>query len=327
LIFAAGGLMPGAGPTLEIVRGRYEGATQPVRLLLTGEPEDFEVEPDLLLSADDSVTVMGRGDFQRTADVVFLKGRVRQPGAYPIVEADDGAFTVWDLLQRGGGLLENANRGGIVVYRPRGTTMGDAQEDDLSRVLQSVNREARQQQAVQQVDEAQQTQAMQRNVTAQLRQVMSTPSGVSIILPPHPVQKEDWVAAIPIDGQALTASNGREANLELEPGDTVVVPERTNTVMVLGAVPRSGAVPFVEGQAAQYYVNESGGLREDSAKARMIVVHANGAVEPIKPKTELHPGDVVVVPTRHIVRHVKTENDLQMWLRTIVPIATAALVF
>jgi gentisate 1,2-dioxygenase len=59
----------------------------------------------------------------------------------------------------------------------------------------------------------------------------------------------------------------------------------------------------------------------------MIVVHANGAVEPIKPKTELQPGDVVVVPTRHIVRHVRTENDLQTWLRTIVPIATAALVF
>ena len=97
--------------------------------------------------------------------------------------------------------------------------------------------------------------------------------------------------------------------------------------MVLGAVPRSGAVPFVEGGSAEYYINESGGLREDSARNRMIVVHANGAVEPIKPRTQLHPGDVVVVPTRHIVRHVKTESDLQMWLRTIVPLATAALLF
>ncbi len=97
--------------------------------------------------------------------------------------------------------------------------------------------------------------------------------------------------------------------------------------MVLGAVPRSGAVPFVQSQAAEYYINESGGMREDSAANRMIVVHANGAVEPIKPKDELRPGDVLVVPTRHIVRHVKTESDLQTWLRTIVPIATAALLF
>ncbi len=327
LIFAAGGLTPGAGPTLDLVRGRYEGATEPVRLILSGDEDDLRVEPDMLLGPDDSVTVMGRGEYKRTADVVFLKGRVPSPGAYPMVEgrASD-AFTVWDLISAGGGILDDANRGGIVVYRRRGAALGDAQQEDLSRVLQAVNREARQQQTVQ-VSEAEQTQAVQQSVSQQLRQVITTPSGVSIVLPPHPVQEEDWVAAIPIDGEQLLATAGREDNLELEPGDTVVVPKRTNTIMVLGAVPRSGAVPFVESQSAEYYINESGGMREDSAQNRMIVVHANGAVEPIKTKTELRPGDVVVVPTRHIVRHVKTENDLQTWLRTIVPIATAALVF
>ncbi|MFW5867915.1 MAG: SLBB domain-containing protein, partial [Armatimonadota bacterium] len=327
LIFAAGGLRPGAGPTLDIVRGHYEGAAEPIRLLLTGGPEDFEVEPNLLLSDEDSITVMGRGDYRQRADIVYLDGRVEQPGAYPIVDGiEDDSYTVWDLISDGGGLIDDANLRGIVVYRRRAAAMDDAQEEDLSRVLQSVNREARQQQAVQ-VSETDQAQAMQQNVTHQLRQVLTTPSGVSIVLPPHPVQEEDWVAAIPIDGQRLITSSGRDGNLELEPGDTVVVPKRTNTVMVLGAVPRSGAVPFADTQPAEYYINESGGFREDSAQNRMVVVHANGAVEPIKPKTQLHPGDVVVVPTRHIVRHVKTESDLQMWLRTIVPLATAALVF
>ncbi|MGI5818705.1 MAG: SLBB domain-containing protein [Armatimonadota bacterium] len=326
LIFAAGGLEPGAGPTLDLVRGHYEGATEPVRLLLTGEPGDYQVEPDLLLGEDDSIAVMGRGEYRRRADVVFLRGRVAQPGAYPIIGGSGDTYTVWDLLNDGGGLLDRANPGGIVVYRRRADTMGDAQQEDLSRVLQSVNREARQQQAVQ-VSETEQAEAIQQSVTNQLRQVLTTPSGVSIVLPPHPVQQEDWVAAIPIDGRQLIATEGREGNLEVEAGDTIVVPERTNTVMVLGAVPRSGAVPYVSDRPAEYYINESGGLREDSAQNRMIVVHANGAVEPIKPKTELQPGDVVVVPTRHIVRHVKTESDLQMWLRTIVPIATAALVF
>ncbi|MFP4248862.1 MAG: SLBB domain-containing protein [Armatimonadota bacterium] len=327
LIFAAGGLAPGAGPTLDVVRGHYEGEAEPVRLLLTGGPDDFAIEPDLLLTADDSVTVMGRGNYRRQADVVHLDGRVQQPGAYPIVAGSDGdTYTVWDLIKDGGGLLDDANRRGLVVYRRRGAQMGDAQEEDLSRVLQSVNREAREQEAVQ-VSETAQAQAMQQNVSNQLRQVLTTPSGVSIVLPPHPVKEEDWVAAIPIDGERLIASRGEDGNLEIEPGDTVVVPRRTNTVMVLGAVPRSGAVPFAGDQPAEYYINESGGFREDSAKNRMIVVHANGAVEPIKPQTELNPGDVVVVPTRHIVRHVNTESDLQTWLRTIVPLATAALVF
>ncbi len=327
LIFAAGGLLPGAGPTLDIVRGRYEGATEPIRLLMTTDAGELRVEPDMLLGEDDSVTVMGRGDYRRTASVVFLDGRVPRPGAYPMIEGPgQEPYTVWDLISAGGGILDDANNGGIVVYRRRGDTMENAQQADLARVLQSVNREARQQQAVQ-VSEGEQAQATEQSVQQQLRQVITSASGVSIVLPPRPVQEEDWVSAIPIDGERLIASAGAESNLELEPGDTVVVPKLTNTVMVLGAVPRSGAVPFVESEAAGYYINESGGMREDSATNRMIVVHANGAVEPIKPNDQLRPGDVVVVPTRHIVRHVKTESDLQTWLRTIVPIATAALLF
>ncbi len=327
LIFAAGGLLPGAGPVIKLSRGRFEGAPEPVRLVLNGELDDCEVTPDLLLADDDSVTVTGRGEFKRTADVVFLEGRVERPGAYPITSGpEDEPYTVWDLLSDGGGILDDANRGGIVVYR-RGTfAMGDAQEEDLRRVLQSVNREAREQRAVQ-VQAAQQAQAMQQAVSQQLRQVLTTPSGVSIVLPPHPVQEEDWVAAIPVDGRALIATRGREEDIALEPGDTVVVPRQVNTIMVLGAVPRSGAVPWVEGSATEYYLNESGGLREDAASNRMVVVHANGAVEPIDSQAVLDPGDVVVVPTRHIVRTVRTESELQMWLRTIVPLATAALIF
>lgn len=327
LIFAAGGIAPGAGPQLQLTRGHYEGRPQPVSLVLTGEPRNFIVEPDMLLSDDDSVTVTGRGDFRQQAEVVFLRGRVEQPGAYPVVEGPGGEpYTVWDLVTEGGGLLDDASLGGMVVYRRRAAAMGDAQEDDLTRVLQSVNREAREQRTVQ-VSQEEQQEALQTSVNQQMRQVLATPSGVSIILPPHPVQEDDWVSAIPIDGHALIASAGQEENLTLEAGDTVMVPRRANTLMVLGAVPRSGAVPYVEGETTAYYVHRSGGYREDAAEDRMIVVHANGAVEPIKESTVLGPGDVVVVPTRHIVRTVRTESDLQTWLRAIVPIITAALIF
>ncbi len=328
LIVAAGGLRPGAGPTIELTRGRFEGRPEPVSLILSGEPGNFAVEPDLIISDDDSVTVTGRGDFRRRADVVFLRGHVERPGAYPITSGpDDDDYTVWDLLQEGGGLLGNANRSGIVVYRRRGATMQETQEEDLSRVLQSVNREAQDQQEALHVPQEQQAAAMQHAVGRQLQQVLTTPSGVSIVLPPHPVREEDWVSAIPIEGETLLATRGAEKNLTLEPGDTVVVPKRPTTVMVLGAVPRSGAVPFVDGETTDYYVNESGGFREDGAQDRMVVVHANGSVEPIDAETELQPGDIVVVPTRHIVRSVRTESELQLWLRTIVPLATAALIF
>jgi len=327
LLFAAGGPTAGAGPDIELTRGRFEGTPEPVRLALLGGAGAYEVEPDLVLQDDDSVTVTGRGEFQATADVVFLKGRVASPGAYPIRSGpDDRPYTVWDLLQHGGGLMSDGNPGGIVVYRRRASALEDVQQEDLQRVLQSVNAEASQQSAMSvQSDEA--AQAISSQVSYRLQQVMSTPGGISIVLPPRSVRENDWVSAIPVDGRNLVATQGAEDNLALEPGDTVMVPRRVNTVMVLGAVPRSGAVPFVEGQTADYYLNESGGLREDSAATRMVVVHANGAVEPIRRNQTLEPGDVVVVPTRHIVRTVRTESEFQTWLRTIVPLATAFLLF
>jgi len=160
-----------------------------------------------------------------------------------------------------------------------------------------------------------------------LSSVLSSPGAVSIVLPPRAVNPQDWVAAIPVEGTQLLATRGEAGNLELEPGDTVVVPRRINTVTVLGAVPRSGAVPYVKGQSCAGYINTSGGFREDAAAERMVVVHANGSAAPINLGTGIQPGDVIVVPTKHIVRTVRTESKWQQWFKSIVTLATAALVF
>ncbi|MCD6361022.1 MAG: SLBB domain-containing protein [Armatimonadetes bacterium] len=323
LIFAAGGLQPGAGPTIELVRGHFAGAPETITLQLTGTTEDYQVQPDLVLTDDDSVAVAGRGDFRVHADLVHLQGQVNNPGSYTIKSGPgERDYTVWDLIQDGGGLLDDANAAGIVVYRTRDKDVGDAQSEDLQRVLAAVNREASQ--PTMQVNPNQQ-QAMNQTVTRGLQQVITNPGSVSIVLPPRPVKQSDWVAAIPVDGEALIASRGREGNLALTPGDTVVVPRRVHTVMVLGAVPRSGAVPFVADLRCRDYINESGGLREDAASDRLVVVHANGSVEPIRMRSEVAAGDIIVVPTRHIVRTVRTESELKLWLRNLVPLVTTAL--
>ncbi len=325
-IFAAGGLKPGAGPAVELTRGRFEGKPNTVTLRLIGGPEQYTVEPDTVLSDDDTVSVTGRGDFKAHADLIYLQGRVAKPGSY-VIKGRPGRepYTVFDLLEDGDGLLEDANPNGIVVYRRHGAAMGKAQAEDLERLLKSVNQETRQ--PTMQVDTAQQASAMNATVAQSLGSVFSSPSGVSIVLPPRAVNPEDWVAAIPVDGAELFATRGKSGNMELEPGDTVVVPRRINTVTVLGAVPRSGAVPYVKGRNCAGYINASGGFREDAAGERMVVVHANGSAAPINLNTSIQPGDVIVVPTKHIVRTVRTESKWQQWFKSIVTLATAALVF
>ena len=326
LIFAAGGLQPGAGPAIELTHGHFEGRPETVHLQLVGDPNGYHVVPDLLLADNDSVCVTGRGEFNVQADLVHLQGQVQRPGSYAIkAQARGRGYTIWDLLQEGGGLLEDANPDGIVVYRRRDIAIGEAQADDLSRVLQLLNQETKQ--PALQIDASEQAQARAAAVGQGLQSVFSSRGSVSIVLPPRPVSPGDRVAAIPVDGRKLIASQGGKEDLELQAGDTVVVARRVNTVTVLGAVPRPGTVPYATGHTCGAYLKDSGGLCEDAAAERMVVVHANSRVRRIRRGDVPQPGDVIVVPAKHIVRTVHTENTFQQWLRSMVTLVTGALVF
>lgn len=324
LIFAAGGLKPGAGPGIEYTRGHIEDRPQTMSLQLFGDPGEYTIEPDVLLEDDDTLSVQGRGEFRQRAELVSLRGRVPRPGSYAVKAAPgDQPYTVWDLIREGGGLLEDANPEGIVIYRRHNAALGQAQAEDLDRVLQSVNQGA----GEQPLQLSEQSDAMNAQISQSLGSVLSNAGGVSIVMPPRPVTLRDWVSAIPVDGARLLASAGREGNLELHALDTVTVPRRVNTVTVLGAVPRSGAVPFDQAFKCADYITESGGFREDAANDRLVVVHVNGSAAPIRPEDAIRPGDIIVVPTKHIVRNVRTEGEGQRWLRTIVSLVTAALIF
>jgi protein involved in polysaccharide export with SLBB domain len=323
LIFVAGGLRPGTGPQIEVTPGHFEGLAKPVKIALTGTPEAYKVDPDMVLGDGDNVSIPGRGNFKEQPDIVFLQGRVGSPGSFTIKRENGQGYTVSDLLKEGGGLLGDANSNGIVVYRKREVSLDPAQSEDLNRILQSVNRETNQ--SVQ-VTQTQQTAAYGNAVGEGLSSLV-TPNGAAIVLPPRPIRPEDWVTAIPVCGARLLTGSCETCNLELEPGDTVVVPRLLKTVSILGAVPRSGAVPFVPDENCGQYIRASGGLREDAAAERMVIIHPNGATAPVHMRDLIEAGDIIVVPTKHIVRTVRTESGFQEWMRTIITVAAGLILF
>jgi len=266
-----------------------------------------------------------------------LAGRVEHPGSFALKRDRTHAYTVCDLIKDSGGLLPDANPNGMVIYRRRDLSTDPAQVEDLNRILSATNREAAQPpvqvdqrgeqiQSPVQIAQSAQAGALGSTVAQSLSTLVSQ-NGTTIVLPPRPIRTDDMVTAIPVSGHKLLDSDGREGNIELEPGDNVVVPRLVNTVTVLGAVPRSGAVPFVATFRCRDYLKEAGGLREDAEERRMVVIHPNGAAAPIGLKGVIEPGDLIVVPTTYIVRNVRTENVWQNWLRSIIAIVTAGLVF
>ena len=66
------------------------------------------------------------------------------------------------------------------------------------------------------------------------------------------------------------------------PGDSVVVKEKTSTVFITGEVYNPGVLEFRKGKSLRYYLNSAGGLTEQANDKGIIVLYANGIVNPRK---------------------------------------------
>lgn len=88
--------------------------------------------------------------------------------------------------------------------------------------------------------------------------------------------------AIPIDLTQYLAGNDLNANIELQAGDTVVVPriDSIGTVMVLGQVTKVGAVPITRQMTFRELMGLVGGVTVE-ADTEKITIRREGTAEPI----------------------------------------------
>jgi len=93
-----------------------------------------------------------------------------------------------------------------------------------------------------------------------------------------------------------------ELDLVLEPGDTLFMPKRPNSVLVIGDVLNPGALQFVSGTTAEQYMNQAGGLQESADRDRLFLVYPNGIAQPISfnvwnyQSVQVPPGSTIVSP-------------------------------
>ncbi len=326
LIHAAGGLSPGAGDTIEYAQGRQAGPATVHRLKLEVRDDgQITVEPDVLLGSDDVVTVLGRGDFRQQPAVVYVSGQVKNPGAYVLRGSTKEQETVYDLLQRAGPLLDNADPDGIVIYRPSEQALAKGQRQNLEQIVAMYNREAAGY-MLQGKEEAQRA-VLAEQVGSNVGRLLTGEGGPALVVPPRHLSLTAWVSGIPVEGGKLLETHGEEANVLVQDGDTIVVPKIRNTVAVLGAVIRPGKVPYRQGAGIDHYIDMVGGPADDAAVGRVVVVRANGAAHRRSQVKEVRPGDVIIVPSDYMVKTVRTDTTFQLILKTLGSLAATFLVF
>ena len=84
-------------------------------------------------------------------------------------------------------------------------------------------------------------------------------------------------------------------------------------------------MPYRAGERPSYYLDEVGGAQQDGWMNRMVVIAANGRVQPHASRLEVKPGDVILVPSRHQFRRIDQPSTFERILRLLGTSVTSYL--
>jgi protein involved in polysaccharide export with SLBB domain len=100
------------------------------------------------------------------------------------------------------------------------------------------------------------------------------------------------------DGNIAVYTNGQFQDMRLEDQDTVVLPNRTDVVLVSGEVLSPGGLAHADNMTIEGYVARAGGFAAHANKGRFVLRHQDGSAVVAKPHDRPLPGDeIMVLPT------------------------------
>ena len=276
LVAAAGGLKDSAYLDSAELRSLYLGKDRNILSRYRNLNLAIELTSDsgTVLKSRDHLNVSELPDWNPTNSVT-LDGEVRFPGTYRIGKSDRLA----DVVARAGGLTQAAFPEGAVFTRK---SVSELEHVRSKQFAQSIIRDFASSQLTKE----------KKNVT--IDEIQS----IAEIL-----ENFEGSGRLLVDVNAAL-SNDQMANIFLEDGDSLTVPQEIYTVTVVGEIRRPGTHTFQAGLDLNDYLGLSAGLTARAEKKELYVVRADGSVlRPSKSwfrfaggKSTLSPGDTIVVP-------------------------------
>lgn len=121
----------------------------------------------------------------------------------------------------------------------------------------------------------------------------------------------------------VSSADGRCAPIRLQDGDTIVIPERSETVMVAGEVNAPSAVVWRQGMGIADYIRAAGGYAPRGNSSTMMIRRASGEVV-LNPTEPPRPGEELIALPYLDPKTYQIASDL-MSLVFQVAVATRAL--
>lgn len=210
----------------------------------------------------------------RESGPVLLTGEFVRPGYYDIRRGE----TLSELMARAGGLTEQAYPYGAVFTRE---SVKKAERDGFLRAARELDAAAVSAAARQDVDAG--AVASMREITAQIAAV-------------------EPVGRVVIEADPAVLQVRTDLDVVLQPGDTIFIPKRPNSILVIGDVLSPGAQQFLPGTKAERYIEQAGGFQDSADENRVYLVYPNGVAYPLSKSmwtysnVQIPPGSTIVAP-------------------------------
>ena len=215
-------------------------------------------------------------------DTVEISGSVIFPGDYPIVPGE----MLSSVLSRAGGIAKNGFPQGAILVKVEAKKR---EQEQLERLIASIQRNVLGQSQTREQDDRLRDSDAQSDLEF-LEEVLAKEAGGRVV----------------IDLPALLAGDA-DADIQLEAGDSLFVPEFNNTISVIGEVRQPGNFRYESDRSVADYVDFAAGTTVRAETKETYVVRANGSVQRVAMKTSLlsftptganglEPGDTIIVP-------------------------------
>ena len=221
---------------------------------LSLKPEDN----NFILQANDQIFVRKNPDYKEPINVV-VNGEVIYPGTYSLISEGD---KISDIIERCGGLTENAFLEGVKLYRRTKVFSKEKSDNRISEDFKEVILS----------DTALYEKYSEDLFNSEL-EVLSEEIETEDIA--YNVVSFDMKEALRIDSKH---------NIILLEGDSLVIPRSNSMVYITGDLynyeGNGISVPYFERKRANYYINNfAGGYSKENNKNRTVVVYPNGSVK------------------------------------------------
>jgi len=309
LVRSAGGLLRSANPDAgDVTHYAIPGNSSADRVLSGHQEVNLAAalagkeDQNLPLHDGDVLTVAQQAGWNDIGATLTLRGEVGKPGVYGIRPGE----RLSSLLKRAGGYLPTAYPRAAVFERTEVRELQQRSRQELIQRLEQESTVVKTSASTTGTEEAALQQAAVQQRQRALEALRKSPISGRLVIHLRP---------------DLKGFAGSPDDIEVRAGDSLTIPKRPGSVLVIGQVYNANALTYAPGRNAGWYLSRAGGPTQLADKGEVVSVRADGSVTGGKQgsfwsgsllSATVGPGDAIVVPEKALLGSNKLKNVLSV---------------